>query len=139
MKPNDLFEEFKKDQHNKGKKPVKPFASLQEIFNLLEEEIFQRMLEEDERFLFFIRKKLFFTVNKNEDLPTLKGDFKLLSSISPSLVITVISDQILLTYFQEDLTTIDLLSIILRVDEYNALTAYKIKSDREAQRSAVSN
>jgi len=132
----NIYEEYEKWSPFKERSLIKPFSTLKEVWGFLLDENFRLKVANDKRFFMFIRKKLFWILDSNtEEHHLLFKDFD--SGETDERVITI-ADQILLIYFEENLTFLDLCKISLRNDDYNSITAYSINSRRgSSQKSSL--
>ncbi len=138
MNLKKLIAEFKSHVLKKGRTIVKPFASFEELYTLLLNPHFQSEINFDDNFYFFIRKKIFWILDQNIDNCT-AIQFKGIKEGETNYRLITITDQILLTYFKEDLSFLELQGIVTRKDAYNALTAYCINSTKGADSKSISN
>lgn len=123
-----LLDQYKKWSPLKEREIVKPFSTLQELWVLLYNDDFISEVHSDERFLIFIRKKLFWILDENKEDAYLM--FKGFDEGESDDTLISITDQVLLTYFEDNLTFLDLCKISSRNDGYNSLRAYSINSKR---------
>lgn len=123
-----IYEEYKKWSPFKERSFINPFSTLKEIWLFLLNENFRLKIANDKKFFMFIRKKLFWVLGDNVEEHYLL--FKDMDSSETDERVVAIADQILLIYFEENLTFFDLCKISLRNDEYNSITAYSINSKR---------
>lgn len=123
-----LLDQYKKWSPFKEREIIKPFSTLQEIWLLLHNDEFVSKIQSDEKFLIFIRKKLFWVLDENKESAYLM--FKGFDQGESNNLLISIADQVLITYFEDNLNFLDLCKISLRNDGYNSLRAYSINSKR---------
>ncbi len=138
MNIQNLIKESKSYRFGKGRKLIKPFGSFDEIWLLLNNIEFEAVIDADENFNFFIRKKLFWILDLNHDATT-QLKFKEVSQTEQNTRLVAIADQVLLTYFEEDLNYLFLEGITYRKDPYNSLSSYRINSARGTSQNASQN
>ncbi len=124
----DLLKQYRKWSPLKEREIIKPFATLEEVWLLLHNDEFISKIHSDRKFLIFIRKKLFWILEENKDDVYLM--FKRFDVGESDEALISIADQVLLTYFENNLVFLDLCKISSRNDEYNSLRAYSINSKR---------
>ena len=122
-----LLQEFNKWNSFKERNLIKPFSSLREINLLLYDDDFISSIHTDKKFFKFVRKKIFWILDKSdEEYLLIKG----LWETENDELILILINQILLTYFEERLTFLNLCNISVGEDSYNSITAYFINSKR---------
>ncbi len=132
-----LINESKKHGFGTERKTIKPFTSLDQVWEILNLPGFKELISSDQKFLLFIRKKLFWILSENHH-----DSYLLIKGIEigeENAQLVTIVHQILLTYFAEELTFIELSGISLKGDSYNSLTAYQINSKRGTKSIASKN
>ena len=134
----ELLMQYRKWSPLKEREIIKPFPTLEEVWILLHNDEFFAKIHSDRKFLIFIRKKIFWILeeNKKEDAYLL---FKGFDQTETDEFLVSISDQVLLTYFEDNLTFLDLTKISSRNDEYNSLRAYSINSGRGSKQKSSLN
>lgn len=133
----NLIKESQSFGFGRGRKQIKPFGSYDEILKLLNEPKFLKAIETDEKFYLFIRKKLFWVLGSPDNMTRVQ--FKEFGLLKENENIVTIADQVLLTYFGEEMTFAELECIAFRRDVYNSLTAWKINAERGAKSHANLN
>ena len=107
-KMEELLQEFNKWNSFKERNLIKPFSSLKEIYLLLYDDEFISTIHKDKKFFKFVRKKIFWVLDKNEeDYLVFKG----LRETENDELILILTDQILLNYFEKNLTFLNLCNI----------------------------
>ena len=132
-----LLKEYEKFSSFKERNMIKPFPDLGKVFKLLHNDSFISKIHEDKKFFMFIRKKLFWVLDTdyNDQYLVFKG---FIESETDELLVSI-ADQVLLTYFEDELSFLSLCNISIKNDEYNSITAYFINSRRGGKEKAVLN
>lgn len=134
---NNLLNEYKEWNSYKERNFIKQFASMEEIWLLLMNDEFIAKVKSDKKFAIFVRKKLMWVLDNNKEESYLL--FKGFDEGETEEELIAISDQILLTYYVDNLTLVDLSKISYRSDPYNSIMAYIANSKRGGQAKAASN
>lgn len=123
-----LKKEFSKSSSFKERNLIAPFGSFEEIWLLLYDTEFIAEIHNNKKFFTFVRKKMFWVLDNN------KEDYYLLikgmNESENDKRLLDITDQLLLHYFEDKLTFLNLCQISLRNDSYNSITSYFINSKR---------
>lgn len=133
----ELIKEYEKWNVYKERNFIKPFNNLVEVWKLLHNDDFISKINDDKKFFMFIRKKLFWILDNNEENDYLL--FKAFPEGETNDRLISISDQVLLIYFEENLSFADLCGISFRNDEHNSIVSYSINSKRGLDTKAPLN